>query len=77
MNNYLPEDLLMYLYQDTDAEATAAIEEALQNSWTLREKLAVLKAAKERLNSIVETPRTEVVLSILQYANKTATVFPQ
>lgn len=77
MNNYLPEDLLMYLYQETNPQKTAEIEDALQKNWTLREKMAVLKAAKERLNTLMETPRTEVVLNVLKYASKTATVLPQ
>jgi len=71
MNNYSPEDLLLYLYNETSAEATAAIDAALQQDWTLREKLAVLKASQQRLDAIVETPRTEVVLNILRYAATT------
>lgn len=68
MHNFTPEDLLLYLYKETSPEQTTAIEEALQKDWTLREKLAVLKTAMERLNNIVVSPRTEVVLNILKYA---------
>ena len=71
MNNYTPEDLLLYLYNETSAEATAAITAALEQDWTLREKLAVLKASQQRLDAIVESPRTEVVLSVLRYAAAT------
>ena len=71
MNNYSPEDLLLYLYNETSAEATAAIDAALEKDWTLREKLAVLKASQQRLDAIVESPRTEVVLSVLRYAAAT------
>jgi hypothetical protein len=71
MNNYSPEDLLLYLYNETSAEATAAIDAALEKDWTLREKLSVLKASQQRLNAIVESPRTEVVLSVLRYAAAT------
>lgn len=71
MNNFTPEDLLLYLYNETSPEATAAIELALEQDWTLREKLAVLKASQQRLNALVETPRTEVVLNILRYAATT------
>ena len=71
MNNYTPEDLLLYLYNETSADATAAITAALEQDWTLREKLAVLKASQARLNAITETPRTEVVLNILRYAAAT------
>lgn len=68
MYNYSPEELLQYLYKETTPDTSAAIEKALQEDWTLREKLAVLKASYERLNTLVESPRTQVVLNILRYA---------
>lgn len=68
MHNYSPEDLIRYMYKETSPELTAAIEEALKNDWTLREKLAVLKASSDRLNTIIESPSTRVVLNILKYA---------
>jgi hypothetical protein len=74
MHNYSPEDLIRYLYKETSTETTAAIEQALQQDWTLREKLTVLKTSMERLNSITESPRTETVLAILKYAAKEITV---
>jgi hypothetical protein len=77
MNNFTPEDLLLYLYKETSTETTAAIEQALENDWTLREKLAVLKASQQKLDTLVESPRTEVVLSILRYAAKTEIILPQ
>ena len=70
MHNYSPEELIQYLYKETTPETTAAIEQALQQDWTLREKLAVLKTSMERLNSITQSPRTETVLAILKYASK-------
>jgi hypothetical protein len=74
MHNYSPEELIQYLYKETTPELTAAIEQALQQDWTLREKLSVLKTSMERLNSIAQSPRTETVLAILKYASKDATV---
>ncbi|HEY0060098.1 MAG TPA: hypothetical protein VGB56_13260 [Flavisolibacter sp.] len=68
MHHYTPEDLIRYLYKETSPEETAEIEQALQTDWTLREKMSVLKASNERLNALVETPRTEVVLNVLKYA---------
>lgn len=68
MQNYSPEDLILYLYKETDPETTAAIEEALKHDWTLREKLSVLKTSMERLDSIRTSPRTEVIPNILKYA---------
>lgn len=70
MNLFTPEDLLLYLYKETSPEQTEAIDAALKQDWTLREKLAVLQASRSRLDTIVETPRTETVLNILRYARK-------
>jgi hypothetical protein len=68
MTNFTPEDLLLYLYKETTPKKTAAIETALQNDWTLREKLNVLKASMERLDKITLSPRTEVVLNVINHA---------
>jgi hypothetical protein len=68
MSNFTPEDLLLYLYKETDASQTAAIEQALREDWTLMEKYKVLKAALKGLNEMKSSPRTETVLNILHYA---------
>ena len=68
MHNYSPEDLILYLYKETSPEATLAIEEALKNDWTLREKLAVIKTSMERLDGLRLSPRTEVILNVLRHA---------
>jgi hypothetical protein len=73
MLSFTPEDLLLYLYKETSPEKTAAVEEALKNDWTLREKLEVLRSSVERLDKITESPRTEVVLNILNYARQKTT----
>ena len=69
---FTPEDLLRFLYKETSPEMSAAIEAALEEDWTLREKLEVLKASAQNLDKIVESPRTEVILNILQYARESA-----
>lgn len=68
MHNFTPEDLICYLYKETSPELTASIEEAVTTDWTLREKLAVLKASHQRLNTIIESPRTEIILNVLRKA---------
>jgi hypothetical protein len=70
MHKFTPEDLLLYLYKETSAKKTEAIEAALKSDWTLREKLAVLKTSMQRLDKITESPRTEVVLNVLNKARK-------
>jgi hypothetical protein len=71
MTNFTPEDLLLYLYKESSPELTQAIDKALKMDWTLREKLAIIQVAGERLDKILESPRTEVILNILDYARST------
>ena len=70
MPNFNPEDLLLYLYNETTPRQTAVIEKALKKDWTLREKLTVLKTSMQRLDKIKQTPRTEVVLNVLNYSRE-------
>jgi len=70
MDNFTPEDLLLYLYKEVSPRQQEQIEQALERAWTLNEKMNVLKSARERLSRIHESPRTEVILNILRYANK-------
>jgi hypothetical protein len=70
MTNFTPEDLLLYLYKETTPEQCEAIEAALKKDWTLREKLSVLKTSMQRLDKINQSPRTEVVLNVLNYARE-------
>lgn len=70
MTNFTPEDLLMYLYKESTPQQTAAIADALRLDWTLREKFNVLKTSMLRLDQIQESPRTEVILNILNYARE-------
>ena len=70
MVSFTPDDLLLYLYNETKPAQTAAIERALQNDWSLREKLQVLSISMERLDTILQSPRTEAVLSIMRYADR-------
>lgn len=70
MTSYTPEELLLYLYKETSPEQTENIQGSLEKDWSLREKLAVLKASMERLDRIVEMPRTEIVLNVLNYARE-------
>jgi hypothetical protein len=72
MTNFTPEDLLLYLYKESTPKQTTAIEDALKQDWTLREKLTILKTSMQRLDKIKIVPRTEVVLNVLNYARQGA-----
>ncbi len=68
---FTPEELLQYLYKETSPEKSAAIEAALRDDWTLREKLEVLQSSTQSLNTALESPRMEVVLRVMNYARET------
>jgi hypothetical protein len=70
MANFTPEDLLLYLYNEMEPASKQELEKALESDWTLREKLGVLKTSMQRLDRLVESPRTEVVLNILRHASQ-------
>lgn len=69
------EELVQYLYNETSPERAADIEAALSNDWSLREKIEVLQHSVQALdNTPLESPRTEVVLNILNYARESVEV---
>ena len=70
MTNFTPEELLLYLYKETSPQQTAQIKQALEADWTLREKLSVLETSMKSLDKINESPRTESVLQVLNYARE-------
>ena len=72
MTLFTPEDLLLYLHKESSPELTAAIEAALHEDWTLREKLEVLQSSTQHLDKLIVSPRMEVVLKVMNYARETA-----
>jgi hypothetical protein len=73
MTLFTPEDLLLYLYNESSPELTAAIETALHEDWTLREKMQVLQSSVDQLDKAIVSPRMEVVLKVINYARESAT----
>ena len=72
MTLFTPEDLLRYLYKESSPELTVAIEAALKEDWMLREKLEVLRSSSSELDTLVVSPRMEVIQRVMNYARKTA-----
>jgi hypothetical protein len=68
---FTQEELVQYLYNETSHERSAAIEAALQNDWMLREKLEVLQHSVLMLDTRLESPRTQTVMNIMNYARET------
>ena len=70
MHNITSEDLLLYLYGETTKLQTEAIELALQQDWSLMEKLELLTQSKNELETINFSPSATSVNNILKYAKK-------
>ena len=64
---------MLYLYKESSPELTVAIETALKEDWMLREKLQVLQSSAQGLETVTVSPRTEVILRIMNYARETST----
>ena len=72
MTLFTPEDLLRYLYKESSPELTAAIEAAMKEDWTLREKMLDLQFSVNHLEKVTVAPRTEVIMRVMEYARETA-----
>ena len=72
------EDLITFMYDESNAADKSNIEEDLKDNWTLREKFNVLRESFERLNKMkLQSPRKESVNAILRYACCTSDVSVQ
>ena len=70
MNNYTPEDLLEYYYQETSPEKSSAIANAIKASWVLQQKFDVISQAAESLDKSIRGPRPQSIQFILNYAGE-------
>lgn len=70
MHNFTPEDLLLYLYNETSTAQTAEIKAALETDWSLREKFEVITSAQQKLEALKMSPSQQTVDNILNYAEK-------
>lgn len=78
MYKFTQEDLIQYLYNETSAQKTESIKNALIADWTLREKLEVLRGAKQQLDQTkLLSPRKQSVDAILEYSEKVTAVLAE
>ena len=70
MHNFTPEDLLLYLYNETSPAKTAEIKAALETDWRLREKFEVINSAQKKLETLKMSPSQQTLDSIMNYAEK-------
>lgn len=70
MHNFTPEDLLLYLYNETSPAKSAEIKAALETDWSLREQFEAIHSAQKKLETLKMSPSQQTVDSILNYAEK-------
>lgn len=69
MVNSTIEELVLYMYNESNNDRNRQIERELEENWVLREKFNVIKESAERLDRMkLESPRPQTVESILKYA---------
>jgi len=74
MSIFTPEDLILYLYQETSPSETTAIADALASDWALQQKFNVIETSVNQLTTELYAPRAETVLNVLNYARDTMPV---
>lgn len=78
MHNFTSEELVQFLYNETSAETTKAIQAALNSNWSLREELEALKASQSSLDNVkLLAPRKDTLKAILNYAEKSVEALPE
>lgn len=71
MHNFTTEDLLQYLYNETTSEQSAAILQAIEADWSLKEQMEILKTSQKQLSEVeTVSPRLEALEKIFNYAEK-------
>lgn len=70
MHNFTPEDLLLYIYNETSPDQTVQIMAALETDWSLRDKFEVITSAQKRLETLKMSPSQQTIDNILNYAEK-------
>lgn len=70
MVNSTIEELVLYMYNESNHNRKREIENELEENWVLREKFNVIKESSERLNGMkLQSPRQQTIDCIMQYAN--------
>lgn len=70
--NFTPNHLIKYLYKETTASETLAINEALNEDIQLMEEFEGLYAAYKQLPKVTFRPSKSAVHNILKYSQQTA-----
>jgi hypothetical protein len=67
MDNFTPEHLIAYHYNELTLVERERMQEALESNWPLLEKYRVLQEATRTLDKAKTSPRPQVVQIIIDY----------
>lgn len=70
--NFTQHHLIKYLYKETSASETLAINDALSTDVALREEFDALKNAYLQLPKVTFNPSADAIKNILGYSQRTA-----
>ncbi|MDP1810986.1 MAG: hypothetical protein Q8K66_06225 [Sediminibacterium sp.] len=71
MKKFKEEDLILYLYKDCSPRLRAAIEEALELDFELKDRLRVLSRTIRQLNKLkLTSPSKQSIKAILKHAER-------
>ncbi len=70
MNSITPDDLLLFLYNETSPEMTIAIKSALESDYRLQESMNEMIISMDNLEAISYSPRQQAIDKILAYGKK-------
>ena len=69
---FTSEDLIRFLYKETSASETMAMQQALQEDLLLREEYRELRKGYEQLPKVTFSPAPATLQHILQYSKHSA-----
>jgi hypothetical protein len=70
MDNFTPEDLVEFQYNETSTEKSEAIKLALQSDASLNEMYEIIVSAQKKLEAFQLSPSDEIVNNILLHGKK-------
>ncbi len=73
MQNFTPEDLIQYVYNETSPENYSAIKAALKTDFQLKETFDIIVSAQKSLETFQISPSEQSINTILLHAKKVQT----
>ncbi|MCU0395543.1 MAG: hypothetical protein MUF29_06515 [Chitinophagaceae bacterium] len=67
MTNFTPEQLIAFHYKDLPEAEMRLMAEALEGSWPLQEKYAVIREAAQRLDKAMAAAPQKAIDNVLHY----------